>query len=256
MLAHTDTGKGFPVVLLHGFCENRTIWDNTAATLSKNHRVVCVDLPGFGESVSEEKFDMEYIAEKVYGLLQKIKIKECVLIGHSMGGYVSLAYAEKHPKLLKGLGLFHSTSFPDDAEKKKKRNATIKLVLEKGTKALAKILTPSLFSSKSKKKLADQVNFWTKIAAETPAETIIGVTKAMRDRKDRRKVLKKLNIPVLFVAGKDDAAVPLEKTLEECRLPADATVHIFSETGHMAFIEKQEESILVLEQFVEYCLRK
>ena len=256
MLAYSDFGKGDAVVLLHGFCENRQIWQATASVLSKNRRILCIDLPGFGESPSYGKFDMEYMAERLNELLKKLRINRFVLIGHSMGGYVALAYKEKYPETLKGLGFFHSTSFPDDAEKKKKRNATVKLVQEKGAKAFAALFTPSLFSEKNKKKFADQVHFWTRTAADTPAETIIGVTKAMRDRKDRRKILKNISVPVLFIAGKDDAAVPLERTLAECSLPSDASVHIFSHTGHMAFIEKQQESALALKHLVDYCLKK
>lgn len=256
MLAYSDLGEGSPVVLLHGFCENKLIWQSTASILAKNRRIICVDLPGFGESPSEGKFDMEYMADKLNELLQKLKITQYILIGHSMGGYVSLAYVEKYPEKLKGLGLFHSTSFPDDAEKKKKRNATVKLIREKGTTAFADIFTPSLFSEGNKIKLADQIHFWTQIAAETPEKTIIGSTKAMRDRKDRRKILEKLTVPILFVAGKDDIAVPLERTLTECSLPTDVTMHIFSDTGHMGFIEKEKESILILKHFIDYCLMK
>ena len=122
-----DTGGNKPVlVFLHGFCENKQIWEQFTQPLQANYRLILIDLPGFGDNtVPRPDYTMESGAVYVREVLTSLAIQKCVLIGHSMGGYVGLAFAEKYPELLLGLVLFHSSALPDSAEKKENRNKTI-----------------------------------------------------------------------------------------------------------------------------------
>ena len=116
----TDTRKGRCIVLLHGFLESMEIWNEYVKLLSKRYRVICIDLPGHGKSENiGYVHTMELMADCVKEVLYSLQITKCVMIGHSMGGYVTLAFAEKHERNLRGFALFHSHAAPDSEEKKK-----------------------------------------------------------------------------------------------------------------------------------------
>lgn len=254
-ISFSEKGSGFPVVLIHGFCETSEIWEGFMDSLSKHYRVLTPDLPGFGKSpLPEGDFSIDDIGEMVYQWLQSLGIDKTVMIGHSLGGYVTLAFAKKHPTMLKGMGLFHSTAFADSSEKKSSRNKTIDFVKGKGVEVFARSFVPQLFYLKNRKALRAEVKKVVDIAANTPEESLIAYTKAMRDRNDRTDVLKSLTTPILIVAGDKDTSVPVETISEQELLPKKAIVHIFDNTGHMGMFEKKEQSLRAVQNFVAYCL--
>jgi pimeloyl-ACP methyl ester carboxylesterase len=254
MLEYNDSGNGFPLLLLHGFCENRTVWKYCEKELATHYRVIIPDLPGFGESRLEEtEVSMEYFAEQVRKLLDDLKIEKCIMIGHSLGGYVTLAFAEKYESHLTGMGMFHSTAFADAEEKKENRNKTIEFIQKHGVPEFAESFVPPLFSLKNKDLFKPEIKELTFAAAASSEQGVIETTKAMRDRKDRTEVLKSVNIPVLFVAGKLDGVIPLEKSLQQCHLPKHSIVHFLEGTGHMGMIEKKQETIKILIHFAAFC---
>lgn len=246
-----DTGTGFPVVLIHGFCETNSIWNGLSAELAKKYRVLTPDLPGFGKSkLPKEEFTIDDIGEILFNWLQELNISETVIIGHSLGGYVALSVAKNHPEILKGFGLFHSTAFADDPEKKSTRNKVIEFVKEKGVDVFATSFVPQLFALKNRKRLKAEIESVVKTAAETPQETLIAYTKAMRDRHDRTDVLKSFDQPILIIAGEQDTSVPIEKTDEQILLPHKAIVHVYDEVAHMGMFEAKEESLRALKQYL------
>lgn len=250
-----DTGSGFPVVLIHGFCETHKIWDGFVPELAKKYRVLTPDLPGFGRSpLPNGGFSIDDIAEMVCKWLRDLGITETVVIGHSLGGYIALAMAKGHPEMLKGFGLFHSTAFADDEEKKSSRNKTIDFVKDKGVEVFATSFVPQLFFHKNRKILKNDVDRVVQIAATTPLETLIAYTKAMRDRPDRTDVLKNFNQPILFIAGEQDTSVPIEKTDEQILLPHKAIVHIYDHVAHMGMFEVKNESLQAVKQYLEHVI--
>jgi pimeloyl-ACP methyl ester carboxylesterase len=251
-LFYTDQGQGLPVVLLHGFCETHEIWHAFEDKLSYQFRVLNVDLPGFGKSeLPQENFTLETIAEKIQDLLKSLEIEECVMIGHSLGGYVTLAFAEAYPQMLQGFGLFNSTAFADTEEKKKVRNRTIEFVEKHGVENFIQSFVPDLFYRKRREALSEQIEEAIRICKQTPLKSLTAYTLAMRDRKERIHVLKNFNRPILFVAGDEDGAVPLEKTKEQCFLPKNHDVHILAQTGHMGMFEREEDSLRIVENFLK-----
>ncbi|HWZ22501.1 MAG TPA: alpha/beta hydrolase [Cytophagaceae bacterium] len=255
MLEYNDTGHGYPLVLLHGFCENRSLWKYCEKTLALHYRVIAPDLPGFGESRLEEpQVSMDYFAEQIKILLDDLKIKKCVMIGHSLGGYVVLAFAEKYETRLTGMGMFHSTAFADTEEKKENRNKTITFIEKHGVSVFAESFVPPLFSLRNKDLLKPEIKELIHTAAASSELGVIETTKAMRDRKDQTEVLKNVSIPVLYVVGKLDGAVSLEKSLEQCYLPKHSIVHFLEGAGHMGMIEKKPETIKILRHFTEFCI--
>ncbi|MBY0425744.1 MAG: alpha/beta hydrolase [Cytophagales bacterium] len=252
-LAYTDSGNGIPLVLLHGFCESKELWTEFSIELSQYFRVITVDLPGFGESTQLKITQMETLAESIYALLEDLRITKCVMVGHSLGGYVSLAFAESHPDYLLGLGLFHSTVFADPEEKKLNRNKTIEFLKANGVPAFIEPFVPGLFYPKFRKNHADAIHKLIDIGLKTSASAIIATTEAMRDRKDRSEVIKSLNVPVLYIIGKNDNAVPLESSLLQIALPQTAHVLILDDTAHMGMFERKKETFQFLKGFVENC---
>ena len=148
-VAYQSEGRGLTVVFLHGFGEDSRVWEDfTADLLEENYRVVVIDLPGQGKSETLEEMTVENMAEAVAAVVNKLQLELFVLIGHSMGGYVSLAFAEKYPQLLAGLSLFHSHPYADSDEKKANRQRSIEFVRDNGTVIFIKQLLPKLFSEK------------------------------------------------------------------------------------------------------------
>lgn len=250
---YTDAGSGNAIVFLHGFCESKEIWSSFTVPLQEKFRIIALDLPGFGSNTEQpvEDFSMEAMADYVYKAVHQLEVKKCIVVGHSLGGYVALALAERHPHLLKGLCLFHSTAFADTKEKKENRSKTIDFVKKHGVETFIRSFVPPLFAFGLRKKLARQIEELMEVGIKTPEETVIGATRAMRDRKKRLKVLEEAKYPVLFIAGKDDQAVTLDKTLEQCHLPANSLTCFLADCGHMGMYEKPYETRKAIEKFAE-----
>jgi pimeloyl-ACP methyl ester carboxylesterase len=251
-LAYVEAGQGLPIVLLHGFCETKEIWKSFMEPLSKKFRVIAVDLPGFGENPPLFKpVTIADIAEQIYNFVHDMGLDKVVMIGHSMGGYVSLAFAEKFPMRLAGLGLFHSTAYSDNAEKKHARDKTIEFIERYGTEEFVDEFVPPLFFEGRKKDLKEEIKMVIEMGKNTSKMSVIEAIRAMRDRKDRTKVLEKIACPVLFIVGKNDIAVNFSSSVNQFWLPAYSTVHILNNTGHMGMLERSAETCLMVEHFVE-----
>jgi pimeloyl-ACP methyl ester carboxylesterase len=254
LLAYYNRGNGFPVVLLHGFCENKDIWDTFSVPLSEAFQVITPDMPGFGGSQHNTNFaSVEAMANEVSALLQQLQIGKCVLIGHSLGGYVALALAEKHPEIVAGLALFHSTAYPDTEEKKQTRTKTADFIDKNGIPAFIENFVPPLFFKDRHEELKEYMELTRKITLQAPKATAVAVTKAMRDRPDRTHVLREATYPVLFIAGKDDGAVSFLSAKEQFFLPKHSQVQALAETGHMGMFERPQETYLMVHHFSRYC---
>lgn len=248
-----DEGQGATIVLIHGFAENSGIWEQQTTQLKKRYRVIIPDLPGTAVAPLSTPLTIESMAEYVYAILLAENISHAVIIGHSMGGYIALALAEKYPSLLKGLGLFHSTAKADSEEKKEGRRKSIKLMEQYGAETFLRQTLPNMFSPATKNKLPEAVNAYVKMGMECELPALVAYYEAMAVRPDRTDVLKGLRVPVLFMIGKDDNAVPLDNVLPQITLPPVSSIHIFENVGHMGMWEVATESNLILEQFIAFC---
>jgi pimeloyl-ACP methyl ester carboxylesterase len=251
MLHYTESGHGKNLVLVHGFCESSLVWEKFQAQLSSKYRVICPDLPGFGRSpIKVKDVSIAWYAEMLKELLSFLNVDQCCMIGHSLGGYVTLAFAEKYPSMLNSFGLFHSSAFADNTEKKEGRNKTIQFIEKHGVEMFAQSFVAPLFFAGNRDRLKDQIAKMTDIAASSSKEGVIEATKAMRDRQDRTHVLKNTKLPVLFIIGKEDTVIPLEKSLEQCHLPGNSTACFLKDAGHMGMFEKAEDAMRIIEKFV------
>jgi pimeloyl-ACP methyl ester carboxylesterase len=242
-----ESGKGFPVLLLHGFCETHQIWNGVLSALAESYRVLAVDLPGFGKSdLPGEAFSLEDIADIISKWLVEREIDKCVVFGHSLGGYVTLALVKKCPILISGFGLVHSTAFADTAEKKINRNRVIAFVKEHGVRPFVESFIPPLFADKESKCIPEMVE----LGATTPLQTLIAYTSAMRDRPDRTDVLADFNGKILFLAGDRDGLIPRESIRNQalfCKLPV---VAVLEGVAHMGMLENEAETLRQLQTFL------
>jgi len=242
-------GSGPALVLLHGFLENISIWDDFSGALSKMNKVIAIDLPGFGKTdVFSKNHTMDFMADAVNAVLEEEKIKYCILAGHSMGGYVSLAFAKKYEHKLKGLVLFHSHAAADDRQGKINRDRTIDVVKRDHKDFIAGFI-PLLFAEDNLEKFSDKIEELKSISQETSAEGVIAALAGMRDREDYTSLLKELDIPVLFIVGKQDSRIPIEKILPQTALPKHGESLILEGIGHMGFIEARKQTLRTIAHF-------
>ncbi|MEQ8243835.1 alpha/beta hydrolase [Fulvivirga sp.] len=244
-------GEGNPVILIHGFCETLAIWKPLLNKLVFSHKVITLDLPGFGKSpLPKTPFSIADIAEEVYQWMKENQLLNSVIIGHSLGGYVSLALTEKYPDSIKGFGLFHSTAFADDDEKKHSRNKTIAFVRKRGVKVFADSFVSQLIFVKNRDRLDKEISVITSDAANTNQESLVAYMEAMRDRPDRTGVLKSFDKPVLFIAGDQDTSVPFDKSQAQFGLIKNPHLKVLKDVGHMGMYEATSESFEVISKYL------
>ncbi|MEP0710757.1 MAG: alpha/beta hydrolase, partial [Algoriphagus sp.] len=206
-----EKGKGQPIVLLHGFCEIGDMWRNFAEELSTEFRVICPDLPGCGDSpIHSDTIQLEEVAVLLEEWMEENTIQNPIVIGHSLGGYVTLALLELMGKKLKAVGLFHSTAFGDDDEKKGMRDRTVIFLKKHGVDTFVTSFVPPLFPEERREELAKEINQAIEQAKKSSLKGLIAFTKAMRNRKQRFEDLANFSGSKLFIAGTLDGAVKID----------------------------------------------
>ncbi len=252
-LYYKDEGKGFPIVLLHGFAEDGAVWDNQAAALQKNYRLIIPDLPGSGRSTAHPgPLSMGSMAEDIRVLLDHEDIQQTILIGHSMGGYIALAFAHKYPQRLKGFGLFHSSAYPDSEEKKAARRKGIEFIQKNGAAPFIKQSTPNLYAETTREQQPALIAQTLERYSSFSPQSLIQYYEAMILRPDRTDVLKTFPGPVLFVIGRNDKAVDPQHALQQSHLPGLSHVHVLERSAHMGMQEEPERSNHILQSFLNF----
>lgn len=250
-MQYTTIGKGHPLVLIHGFGEDRHIWDSMVPELAGAARLILPELPGTGNSGPEDQVTMESMAGGIKAILDQEGIERAILIGHSMGGYISLAFADLYPERLKALGLFHSTAFADPPVKKEARLKNIEFIAKHGSASFLATTTPNLFAAPNRTRLQSSIEALVQANSYIPERALIAFTEAMRNRPDRRHVLQQLQVPVLFIIGREDQAVPYADAMQQVHLPDLSYIHILRQSGHMGMLEENEKSARAILQFLQ-----
>ncbi|MGN7811446.1 alpha/beta fold hydrolase [Flavobacterium sp. 22076] len=246
-ISYSDSGTGNAIVLLHGFLENKKMWKDYVAFFSEKYRVITIDLLGHGESDPlGYVHEMEDNANVINEILEHLKIEKAIILGHSMGGYVGLAFAELYPQKIQKLVLLNSTSKEDSAEKKLNRNRAIKAVKQNYINFVS-LAIANLFSENNRTRLAEEIEKAKTEALKTPLQGIIASLEGMKIRKDREWLLEQNRFPVLLILGKKDPVLSYEESLSQAE---NTYVQLVSfEDGHMSQIENKEELKLVLLEF-------
>lgn len=247
------TGAGKPVVLLHGFGEDGDIWANQIEFLKDHYQLIIPDLPGSGKSELITDMSIVGMAECIKELLN-IEVLEATttegvsLIGHSMGGYIALAFAEKHAALLNSFGLVHSSAYADAEEKKEARQKSIEFIKANGAYEFLKTAIPGLFYQPENNKACNDL---VTAGKNFTADALIAYYTAMINRPDRTEVLKTFTQPILFIMGQYDKAVPFDQSMEQSHLPNQAHIHILRNSAHMGMLEETEKTNAALLNFLQ-----
>lgn len=247
----TSTGKGNAIVLLHGFLENSSMWKEVSQELSKRNRVICIDLLGHGLSGNLGYIhSMEDQAQMVKSILKHLKLRKYIVVGHSMGGYVALAFVKLFPSAIKGLCLMNSTALPDSEERKLNRDRAIKAV-KQNPKTLIHLAIPLLFSKKNREIYCKEIEQITQEALQLSPQGIIAALEGMKIRKNQTSIYKTANFPIQMVIGKQDPALDYESLISQTK-NTNVKVVEFPD-GHMSHIENKEELIKNLSDFIKTC---
>lgn len=248
-ISYTDQGKGTAVVLLHGFLENKAMWNAFIPELSIKYRVITIDLLGHGDTEClGYVHTMEDQADMVYHVLHELKIRKAVLIGHSMGGYVALAFAELYPDFMKGLFLLNSTALADSDERKINRDRAIKAVKQNYTNFI-RLSISNLFNEDNREKLEDEIESVKLEALKTPLQGIVAALEGMKIRKDREVILQFAQFPMHLVLGKKDGVLNYDDNLDQIE-NTKVALTTFPD-GHMSHIENEKELLEVFSSFLK-----
>jgi pimeloyl-ACP methyl ester carboxylesterase len=256
-LAYTDTGSGSPLILIHGFCEDKSLWQPYVESLSAKYRVLCPDLPGFGQSSADVTgFTINDWGLRLKNWADDLGLRKPLLAGHSLGGYVALAWLAQYPESSSGLAMFHSTAFADTPERQAGREASIARIKEAGSEAFVRALIPGLFANNNCERLRAEIGSLVANALQIAPEVLCATLSAMKNRPDRSNLLGRLTVPVLYIIGKEDSAVPFASSMEQCALAAESHVLILNNVGHMGMLEAPECCLSTLQHFATHCFRR
>lgn len=246
-ISYTDQGKGTAIVFLHGFLENQKMWEAFVPELSKKYRIITIDLLGHGNSESlGYVHSMEDNADVVYAVLSELRLRKAIFVGHSMGGYVALAFAEFYPEAVKGLVLLNSTSRADSEERKANRDRAIKAVKQNYSN-FVRLSIANLFSENNRERLAEEIEKVKEEALKTPLQGIVASLEGMKIRKDREVLLHFSPYPMLLILGEKDPVLNYQETIEQLE-GTKVSLKTFPD-GHMSTIENQAELKGVLSGF-------
>lgn len=247
----TSSGKGPAIVLLHGFVENSSMWIEIVEVLSKKNRIICIDLLGHGKTENHGYIHtMNEQALMVNALLKHLRLRKCIIIGHSMGGYVALAFSKLFSEFVKGLCLMNSTALPDSKEKIINRNRAIKAV-KQNHKTFVRIAIPMLFSEENRSIFTNEIKQITEEAILISPQGIIASLEGMKIREDLTSIYKNSNYPIQMVIGKQDPALEYSKLIEQIK---NTNVQIVEfPDGHMSHIENKDNLIKAFLSFIKFC---
>lgn len=277
------SGEGQPVVLLHGFAEAGSVWQHQIDFL-KDHcqviipewwQIIGANKDGGGRLRDDGSFHLDLksnfednieippttihqppttidsFADFIAYFIQQISKTPVILLGHSMGGYITFAVAEKYPHLLKGFGLVHSTAFADTAEKKETRKKNIDFIRTNGGTAFLKTSVPNLFNKTYKETHPTEVKALIDAGIQFPDATLVACCAAMMYRKDKTQVLKGSRLPILFILGEEDKAAPLADVMQQVHLAETSYFHLLQKVAHMGMWEAPKETNNIILTYIQ-----
>lgn len=251
-VSYSVRGRGLPIVLLHGYLEAGEVWEPLSERLEGEFRMIAPDLPGHGDSgIRGEVHTMEFLAAAVKEVIKDAGEKKVMMVGHSLGGYVTLAFVEMFPELLSGYVLFHSHPHADTPEAIERRNREI-AVVRAGRK---NIMYPGnismMFAKENLKSMKAELERSKKIASRNPGEGIIALLNGMIARPSRQYILEDGRVPLLWILGRHDLYFSPERAMRDTGLPHNAEVVILEKSGHLGFIEEADMSAGLIGSFAQ-----
>lgn len=250
-IGYDDAGSGTPLVLVHGFPHDRRLWAPQLHGLLGRARCIALDLRGFGESPPAPPWTMDCFADDVAGLLDVLRIRQAVVAGLSMGGYVTLALWRRHRARIRGLVLASTRAGADSAEGREKRHAMIALARERGPGAVADAMMPGMVGRTTREKNPDAVETARTMAASASTDGVVGALEAMLERPDSTATLATIDVPVLIVAGDEDALIPASESRAMHAAIRGSRLEVITQAGHLSNLERPAAFNHVVSEFLD-----
>lgn len=248
-IAYTKVGSGTHLCFLHGFCEQREVWDPIIDQLKHNHTCIAIDLPGFGESIGHRFKSMKYAAYCIREVLEHEGISKVTVFGHSMGGYVMAQLLADAPELFTGVGFIHSTSRADSEEKRNNRQKTIEFLQKNGTDDFFPLFAQGLVAKSNYMRLE---NALFSMIRKTSMESIIDASNAMMTREDLLHIVEGQQVPTLFLHGSADGHLNYEAILYQASRCTPSQIDILHGTGHLSMLEDSEACLGTIANFIQF----
>ncbi len=250
-ISYTSVGKGKPIVLLHGYLESSSVWEKLIEVFPCEYNFISIDLPGHGKSDDFGPVNtMEFMADAVKALFEDLNIEQASVFGHSMGGYVALAFAKKHPEKVLSVGLLHTVPFGDTPERAQKRKREVELV-ERGRKhLLCKGNIAYSFSPANFIVLKEEIDKATQVALETSDNGAKAALYGMMEREDFSEWISTTQTPVLWVIGLNDAMIPVD-VYDMVTMSPVGEKTVLTKSGHMGMVEEPVLLAKIMEQFMQ-----
>jgi pimeloyl-ACP methyl ester carboxylesterase len=249
-IAYDDVGTGLPLVFVHGFPLNRTMWDPQVGALVAECRCIPIDLRGFGDSSAAEPYTMDRYADDVIGVLDTLQIERAVIVGHSMGGYVAFALWRRHKARVRALVLANTRATADTIETIERRRTMIDVASDQGSSAVANMQIAGLMGKTSRDKRPDVYDAMHRMMAQAPVSGVVGALEAMIVRPDSTPILATLDVPTLIVGGDEDVLVPPREARALQTSIGGSRLEILKQAGHLANVERPAAFNTVVSEFV------
>src|SRR5215216_6983538 len=241
-MAYTDTGIGRPVVLIHGYPFNRTLWNEQVSALSNSYRVIAPDLRGFGESdASEGPATMNQLAQDIALLLDHLGVARATIAGLSMGGYVALAFYERFPSRVRALVLADTRAQADTEEAKQTRAQQAEKALSEGIAGIAGAILTKLLTPETVSKRPEIVKFVRDMMLKTKPEGAAAALRGMAEREDQTELLPKISVPTLIVVGTEDAITPVADSENMHHAIGGSRLVVLDHAGHVSNVERPQQ---------------
>lgn len=249
-VAYDDVGTGMPVVFLHGFPHDRTLWMPQLGALVDRARCIAPDLRGFGETTARAPYSMDQYADDLAGLLDALRIERVVLCGLSMGGYATLAFWRRHRQRVRALVLCDTRAEADDADGRARRDDLIALAREKGVEAVARAMMQGMVGRSTRERHPGVVDGVYAMLAAAPLEGVVGALEAMRDRPDSAPTLATIDVPSLIIVGEEDTLTPPDRSRAMHAAIAGSRLEVIAAAGHVSNVERPAAFNHVLSEFL------
>ena len=249
-IAFDDVGSGLPVIFLHAFPLNRTMWDPQVTALVADCRCIPIDMRGFGESAVVGPYSVERFADDVAGVLDTLQIERAVIVGLSMGGYVAFALWRRHRERVRAFVLADTRATADTIEIIERRRSMIDAAEEHGSAAVANMQISGLMGKTTRDKRPDIYDAMHRMMSQAPSDGVIGALEALIERPDSTPTLRTIDVPTLVVVGDEDVITPPKDVRALHSAIAGSRLEILRQAGHLSNVERPAAFNTIVSEFL------
>lgn len=249
-MGYDEGGTGVPVLFVHGFPHDRSLWTPQLQGLTVQARCLAVDLRGFGETTAKPPFSMDQYADDLAGFLDVMHVERAVIAGLSMGGYIALAMWRRHAARVRGLVLSNTRAGADSDEAREKRKNLMKVARDQGSSAVADAMITGMLGKTTRSKRPEIVNIVHRMISSAPVDGIVGGLQAMMDRPDSTSTLGTIDVPTLVVTGDEDALIPTADARSMHEGIRGSSLEIITGAGHLSNLERPAAFNHVVSEFL------